>query len=220
MESCINGRRVRRTSVRIAPDGPVVTVFEVADADAWLGAAARDPDLDPYAGILWPAAVAVATELAGDVAPGERVLDLGAGTGLCALAAARLGARAIALDHDPFALELVRHAARLQALDVETRRFDLAGAEPLPPADLVLLADLLYEPALARAAARRIAEVVRRGSRVLIGDPGRFSRDVFLSALADNDLHPVFTDVHVHLPGGERGGIVGVARLGPAAPRR
>ncbi len=66
-----------------------ITVLRASDADGVLEAAVSAGS-DPDAAIVWPAAVAVAGELPRRLGAGERVLDLGAGTGLCALTAARL----------------------------------------------------------------------------------------------------------------------------------
>jgi predicted nicotinamide N-methyase len=210
----VDGRRVRPVTLEVAT-GIRVTVLEAADADDLLAAALEDDaGLDPYAGVLWPTALAVARALVDDVSSGDRVVDLGAGTGLAGLTAARLGARVVALDHDPFALRLIDRAAALQGLEVETRRFDLHGAEPLPPADVVVLADILYEPALARSAARRAAEAAAAGARVIVGDPGRLSRAEFLHALALLGHAPEFVETRVRLPGDPVATTVGIARLG------
>ena len=64
-----------------------------------------------------------------EVAPGARVLDVGCGTGVAALTAARLGARVTGVDLTP---ELVAHArenASVMNLDVDLREAD---AEALP----------------------------------------------------------------------------------------
>jgi predicted nicotinamide N-methyase len=209
----VEGEQLKAVEVDVAP-GVRVLVYERADEDRLLEAAIEDPSIDPYAGVLWPTSLAVARVVAGCAAPGERVLDLGAGTGLAALTAASVGARALALDHDAAALRLIALAAERQGLAVDVHHFDLHAADPLPPADLVVLADLLYDPALARSAARRVAEAVGRGSRVLVGDPGRLGRAEFLRTLAGYALYPTFEEVTVCLPGEERTVGVGVARVG------
>ena len=47
---------------------------------------------------------------------------------------------------------------------------DLESAEPLPPADVVLAADVLYLSELTRSVASRVAEASARGSLVLLAD--------------------------------------------------
>jgi predicted nicotinamide N-methyase len=210
----IDGVRLRELTVEVAP-GLHITILLPLDPDQRLEAALTETDADPYAAVLWPAAFAVAAELPALVRPGMRVLDLGAGTGLAALTAARLGARASALDHDPFALRLIDRAARLQGLAVETQLFDLYSEAPLPPADLVAMADLLYEPALARAAGRRVLEQVTRGGIAVVGDPGRRGRVDFLAVLAASGIRVSFRTVRVRMPGEDRPTEVGVLVVGP-----
>ncbi len=204
--------------VPVAP-GLTVTVLRARDPEHVLEAA-LSVGSDPYAAIVWPAAVVVAGELPGRVRVGERVLDLGAGTGLCALTAARLGARAHALDHDPAALAAVARAAALQGVRVHTSRFDLAGPEPLPPGELAILGDVLYEPGLARAAAARALEVLRRGGRIVVGDPARVGRGPFLEELAAAGFTAEFRERTVRVPGEAAESRVGVAWIRPGRAQR
>jgi ribosomal protein L11 methyltransferase len=61
--------------------------------------------------------------------PLGRVLDLGTGSGILAIAAARLGARtATAVDLDPEAVAAARHHARLNGVELRLVRADLAAA--------------------------------------------------------------------------------------------
>jgi ribosomal protein L11 methyltransferase len=86
---------------------------------------------------------------AGELA-GFGAVDLGCGSGVLAIAAARLGhAPVLALDFDPLSVEatLANAAVNGVAADLEVRRFDLRAA-PVPAAPLVLanlLAPLLRE---------------------------------------------------------------------------
>ncbi len=63
---------------------------------------------------------------------GTRVLDVGCGTGVVALTAARLGARASGLDLTPQLLERARQNSAIMGLDVDWREGD---AESLPYGD-------------------------------------------------------------------------------------
>jgi ribosomal protein L11 methyltransferase len=78
--------------------------------------------------------------------------DLGCGSGVLAIAAAELGwAPVLGVDHDPLALEATRENARVNGVEVETRRYDLLREGPAPGAPTVL-ANLLG-PLLRRLAA-------------------------------------------------------------------
>lgn len=211
----IAGRRVRRVDLAITP-GLDITVLEAADADIVLEESVR-LDGDPYAAILWPSAVAAAARLASIVRSGDIVLDLGAGTGLAAMTAARCGARAIALDHDPFARAVVTAAAALQKLDVDVRAFDVRSHDPLPASDIVVIADLLYELELAHAAARRTREALTAGARVVVGDPARYGRTEYQRLLGEAGIAVTFEDVLVPLPGEARPARVGVAVITPGS---
>jgi HemK-related putative methylase len=75
------------------------------------------------------------------VRPGERVLEIGAGLGLAAVLAARAGARVVATDIVPAAVETIRANAALNGVAVDARlgdtyapvageRFDLIASNP------------------------------------------------------------------------------------------
>ena len=135
---------------------------------------------------------------------GTTVLELGAGTGLCslALAAEAPGARLIASDVSAAGLALVDAAARDQGLRVECVQFDVCSEEPLPAAAQWLIAsDVLYTPQLARGLARRFAEIVRRGGRAIVADPGRPTRRLFQVALEQEGFRADFLPLTTALDG-------------------
>ncbi len=163
--------------------GGAFTLFELADIDAALDDAVRAGDRPPYGGVLWDAAPCVAAALATGMIADRRVLELGCGLGLVSLACARAGARVCATDVEDLALAATRRAAAHAGLAVATALFDVTGAAPLPPCDVLVAADLLYEPALAEAVARRAREALAQGAQVVVGDPGRAGRAAFVDAL-------------------------------------
>jgi ribosomal protein L11 methyltransferase len=89
---------------------------------------------------------------------GRGFVDLGCGSGVLAIAAARLGfAPVIALDNDPASVEAATANARVNSVEIDVRRHDLR-TDPTPSAHTVaanLLAPLLlaWAPTLAEPAA-------------------------------------------------------------------
>jgi len=153
---------------------------------------------DPYGSVLWPAASAVANHLMSTGAAEDNkdmgqqtLLELGTGTGLVSLAAARAGYKVIATDYETVPLKLLEYcAANLNGEDdlnmqIQTAKLDICDdTTPLPDADTVCAADIMYEPKTGRATAHRTVEALKRGSRVVIGcSPGRPGRPAFLEEL-------------------------------------
>jgi len=154
---------------------------------------------DPYGAVLWPAAWAVAeyllttenvTALNREGAPltGVSIVELGTGTGLVAIAAALGGAKVLATDYEPLALALTQYSAfkfHGKNLQIETRLLDMCDHDTrLPKADIVVAADIMYEPKTGVAMAHRAVEALKQGSRVIVGDsPGRPGRPAFLDTL-------------------------------------
>jgi ribosomal protein L11 methyltransferase len=92
------------------------------------------------------------------------VIDYGCGSGILAIAAAKLGAgKVTAVDIDPQALSATRDNAVRNG--VSDRIVTRTPAEPLDPAD-VLLANILSEPLIALA--ERFASLVRPGGRLVL----------------------------------------------------
>jgi predicted nicotinamide N-methyase len=105
-----------------------------------------------------------------DEVRGRRVLDLGSGSGLVAIAAALAGAEhVLAADIDPSCVDAIALNAAHNGVHVDVTVDDLLDAEP-PDVDVVLAGDVWYEREFA---ARVLAWLSRSRARVLLGDPGR-----------------------------------------------
>jgi ribosomal protein L11 methyltransferase len=91
-----------------------------------------------------------------ELAPGGRLIDLGCGSGVIAIAAALLGYSPVAaIDVDPAAVDATRRNAAANRVELDVRQLDLAAAH-LPSAD-VAVANLSLEqvePLLMRIDAR------------------------------------------------------------------
>ena len=129
--------------------------FELAEGEA-----------PPYWAFCWGSGQALARFVLDhpDRVRGKRILDLGTGSGIAALAAARSGAaEVIAVDLDPVS----RIAARLNA---EQNDLQIATSATAPEHwDLMLAADVLYETGLREW----VMNVARSQAPILLADPGR-----------------------------------------------
>ena len=129
----------------------------------------------PYWAFAWAGGQALARYILDNAAllAGKRVLDLGTGSGLTAIAAMKSGAaEMLAADIDRMALAAVRLNAELNGVELGTTAEDLLARTP-ESWDVVLVGDLFYERALAEHVTRFIDEAVAGGALILIGDPQR-----------------------------------------------
>ena len=110
----------------------------------------------PYWAYPWGGGLALARYLLDhpETVAQKRVLDLGAGGGVVAIAAMKAGAReAIAIDVDPDAIDAIALNAEANAVTVAALCGDPLDG-PAPAVDLVLVGDLFYEAGLAARADR------------------------------------------------------------------
>ena len=138
--------------------------------------AAADGDFgSPYWAYYWLGGLALARFVLDrpEVVAGRRVLDLGCGSGLVAIAAAKAGAdRVLAVDVDPYALAAVALNAAANGVVVEAVHADLTDG-PVPETDLILAGDLFYDPDPAARVEPFLARCRAAGVAVLVGDPRR-----------------------------------------------
>lgn len=100
------------------------------------------------------------------------VLDLAAGSGLVAIAAAKAGAASVtAVDIDPLSVAAVAANASANGVTVTAVERDILG-EP-PDADVVLAGDVFYSREMATRMLAYLTRAARGGTTVLAGDPGR-----------------------------------------------
>jgi predicted nicotinamide N-methyase len=134
----------------------------------------------PYWAFAWAGGQALARFVLDNPAlfAGRRVLDLGAGSGLTAIAAAMSGARhVVANDIDALALEAVALNAEENRVAITTSVDDVISPGAAPggcgDVDIILVGDLFYERQLADNVLAFIERAAARGALVLIGDPQR-----------------------------------------------
>ena len=107
-----------------------------------------------------------------DIVRGKRVLDFAAGSGLLAIAAMRAGAAcAEAVDIDAFAIAAIKLNSAHNGVEVTTLEGDIVGKKSRW--DVVLAGDISYERDTAMRVTNWLQQMARRGTQVLVGDPGR-----------------------------------------------
>lgn len=155
-----------------APTLPQLVTHQ-ATPKSGLGRIAQDGT--PFWAYCWPGGLALAHHIFAhpDLVRNRKVLDLGTGSGLVAIAAAMSGAPDVtAIDIDHRAVIAASLNAKANAVNLTTRCLDILDREPLP-VDLVTVGDLFYDPALAERVLACLTRYQAKGIDVLIGDPGR-----------------------------------------------
>ncbi|HYK31592.1 MAG TPA: 50S ribosomal protein L11 methyltransferase [Streptosporangiaceae bacterium] len=166
------------TAIKPVPMVPEILLHQSADAiGLWerteleLGESDRQP---PFWAFAWAGGQALARYILDhpQVTAGRRVLDLGSGSGLTAIAAAVTGAESVlASELDPIAIAAIGLNAALNNVSVSTTGdlLDTDGGD----AQVVLAADIWYERRLSARALRLLRLASARGATVLAGDVGR-----------------------------------------------
>lgn len=113
---------------------------------------------------------------------GKTVLELGSGTGISGIFAAKLGAKVIFSDYEEESLRLCESNALLnkienyQLLTADWREFPSLNSQP----DLVIGSDLLYEERQCQPLFETAASFIEKGIEFYLSDPGRDYIDKFL----------------------------------------
>jgi predicted nicotinamide N-methyase len=163
------------------------------DLSRLLDAAESDPEQNlPYWAEIWPSGVALAAAVATrhTALRGQRVLELGCGLGITAIAAVRAGAAVLATDYSLEALALCRLNCRREAgTEPDTRRINWRRDRPFgreggtETFSRVLAADVLYERRDVEPLLELVSGVVAPGGELWLAEPGRAPAILFLELL-------------------------------------
>lgn len=164
----------------------VVALWEAMETEQ--GRTSTEP---PFWAAAWPGGQALARYVLDHPAlvAGRTVLDLGAGSGLVAVAAVRAGASSVlASDVDPFALTAVAVNAERNGTPGITPVGHVLGEGP-PDVAVILAGDVCYDREMTDRVLPFLEAARARGAEVLIGDPGRvYLPEDRLTALAVYDV--------------------------------
>lgn len=129
----------------------------------------------PYWAFCWPGSQALARLLLdnSEWVRGRKVLDLAAGCGVAAIAAARSGADATANDIDALALRAIAMNAALNDVAVGLRADDILDGTPRAAWQVILAGDVCYQRPMAERCIGWLRSQAATGSEVLLADPGR-----------------------------------------------
>jgi predicted nicotinamide N-methyase len=175
---------VPEVTLLVADD--VVALWEAMEDER--GRAADSP---PFWAAAWPGGQVLARYVLDTpaVVAGRRVLDLGSGSGLVAIAAALAGAaEVVASEIDEFGTTAIPLNAEVNGAGGIRVVGDLLAGPP-PDVDVVLAGDICYDRAMTERVLPFLDRVREAGAEVLIGDPGRMYLPVDrLTALAAHDV--------------------------------
>lgn len=147
--------------------GPSSGLWRFAEADEAFG--------NPYWAHHWGGGLALARHVLDhpDAVADKRVLDLGTGSGVVAIAAAKAGAaQVLAADVDAYAIVAAGLNAAANGVALEAAHGDLT-AGVAPDVDVVLVGDLFYDAELAKRVTAFLDRCLAAGIDVLVGDPWR-----------------------------------------------
>ncbi|NYJ08744.1 class I SAM-dependent methyltransferase [Petropleomorpha daqingensis] len=175
---------VPEVTLLVADD--VVALWEAMEEER-----GRQADAPPFWAAAWPGGQVLARYVLDTPAAvaGRRVLDLGSGSGLVAIAAAMAGAaEVVASEIDEFGTTAIPLNAALNGAEGIRVVGDLLAGPP-PSVDVVLAGDICYDREMTERVLPFLDRARAAGTDVLVGDPGRMYLPVDrLTAVAAHDV--------------------------------
>ncbi len=169
---------VAHTTLEAAPFVPEIVLRLGGESmPLWEAAALADermPVPPPFWAWPWAGGQALARYVLDhpDLVRGRRVADVGAGSGIVAIAAALAGATEVtAIDIEPYAIEACRLNAAANGVSIHLTEGDPVGTDD--GWDVVLAGDVWYDQDLAEHMGPWLRSLAARGADVLTGDLGR-----------------------------------------------
>lgn len=198
-------RRFRTTRTTVSAGAHTIELVHPASPDELIDEEAfeRDERL-PYWADVWPAAIVLARRIAGEKGSGRRLLELGCGAGLVAVAASLAGFAVTATDYYEDSLlftrmNVIRNGGELAA----TRLVDWRDMpSDLGTFDVVVASDVLYEHTHGDLVAAAVARTLAPRGLAILADPGRIAAGDFVDAARQRGLE-VHTADRVRFKHGE-----------------
>lgn len=171
------------------PGLPGIRLY-TAHAGSRLSRLSTPDDAAPYWAYQWAGGLALAHHFAAHpaVVAGKHVLDIGAGSGLVGIVAARAGAQVQAAEIDANGRAAIALNAAANGVAITLCDIDLDGPAP-GDIDLIAAGDVFYNAEVAALMLPFLQRCQTTGIDVLIGDPDR--RDLPLDQLQLLASYPV-----------------------------
>lgn len=158
------------------PSVPEIRLRKASPGSGLWRFAEADTNFDsPYWAYHWGGGLALARYVLDhpDVVKGRTVVDIGTGSGLVAIAAARSGAAHVtAVDIDAYAIAAVGLNAAANGVAISALQHNFLEGPP-PEANIILVADLFYEETLAQEVTAFLDRCLAANKQILVGDPWR-----------------------------------------------
>jgi len=181
-----------------APSVPEIRLYR-AHPRSGLSRLLGEDGVQPYWAYGWAGGTVLARYLLDhpETVAARRVLDIGTGSGIVAIAAIKAGAAAAAgVDVDPLAVVAAGLNAEANGVAISLLCEDVLDG-PTPGTDLLLVSDLFYDQATADRLTRFL---LRCDAEILVGDPGRaYLPHKHLQVVAEYDV-PDFGVGHTGRP--------------------
>lgn len=183
------------TSRTVEIAGRQYKLFVTADDERVLEtvlATSEDPDRHiPYWATLWPAALALAETVSGQIWPEhQNVIELGCGLGLVGMAAGQAGANIILSDNEPDALRLAElnwivnfsEAPQITVLDW----YQPARSSRQARYDVIIASDVAYDRALFHPLINTFNTLLEKSGTILLSEPQRSIAADFFKLLTES----------------------------------
>ena len=175
---------LRERELRLPESGQVYEIIMPDEIDPLLDAIVDDPEQNlPYWSQIWSSGVALGDAIVAspELLRRQRVIEIGCGLGITAIAAVQAGAELTVTDYAPLSLSLARYNVLANtgrepdaAIQFNWRspsdEFLAVTAQGYP---VVLAADVLYESRDVEPLLRLLEQVVVPGSLLWLAEPGR-----------------------------------------------
>ncbi len=157
----------------------------------------------PYWADIWPSSMMLAERLLEEKGAGRSLIELGCGSGLCACAAALSGFDVLATDYYDDALRFTELNTRVNAGSAaKTMHVDWSALPAdIGTFDVVLAADVMYEPRYPAMVASAIERLMAPGGQAIVADPGRIAFPDFIAECSARGLAITDEDVRAFRSG-------------------